>query len=365
MTNTIKYPLLIALSAILALTGCLEHRYQFSVLTDQSVSVHYELRGDRVDIEDGNELLPDSAIWSIERSVEESEEETAHIIKGTRSIKSFQELSKILDWKKGIQDSIYFQPQVSMTSRTVFFGKRWDFSAILPSRKFNETYGDIWDYVPEECRAIENEDELKNLPSDEVKMLEKKFGLGVIQWNRARYERAFDYVWQVCNANNLLLPDENQTGLSVAKAGWIDDLHIYLNSLDVGEPQTANLNWWTDVKPQFVERFSNLIDTSIITRMVAIADAAENNYLISKDLEDDKFLFELSLPGLVSTENGEIEDNLVKWEFSGKDISNDEITMIASTFQFDYLQISGAVALLFAAFFLIMKRKSNPFKGDN
>ncbi len=358
---------IITISVILAfvslLAGCLEHRYRITAQADKSVGVEYELRGDRVDLEDGNELLPDSMIWSVVRSIEETEDQTTHILKGFRFIKTFEELGSSLDWQKGAEDSIYFRPQISLTARSIVFGKIWFFSTVIPSRRFIESFGDIWDYVPEECRVIENENDLKNVPADEVKMLERKFGLGVIQWNRARYERSFDRVWQICAAQNLLIPDENQIGLSVAKAGWVDDLHLYLNSLDVGEPQTANLNWWTDIKGNFIDRFSNLVPQDNIEIVGRIADAIERNYLISKDLEDDKFLFDLTLPGFISAGNGIRTEQTVSWNVSGKDIANEDVILTASTFQLDFAQITGTLFLIALIVWGLTRRKKRTTIG--
>ncbi len=329
----------------LFLAGCLEHRYFISIRPDRSVTIDYELRGDRVDLEDGNELAPDSALWSVERSIEEGEDQTTYILKGARSLRAVEDIGPALNWQKSVRDSIYFRPEIDITAKFVPFGKVLEFSALIPSRHFIEYFDDIWVYVPEECRALENEDELKNVPADEVKMLEMKFGLGIIQWNRARYERMFDRAWQICNSQDLLLPDENQTGLNIAKAGWVDDLHSYLNSLDVGEPQTANLYWWADVRHNFIYRFSNLIEAQNIDRVGQIGEAIEKNYAISKDLEDDKFVLELTMPGFIYAVNGLREDRPIRWEFTGKDFSNADISLGAKAFQFDFVQIFGVLIL--------------------
>ncbi len=358
--NNSKFTLLASILIFAGLlSGCLEHRYHISVLSDQTVNLRYELRGDRIDLEDGNELLPDSVQWSIERKVEESEDQTTYVLKGGISLSSTEELASALDWRKKSGDSIYFRPITSFSTRSILWGKILEFKTIIPSRKFNESYGDIWEFVPEECRAIEDEEALKLLPADDVKMLELKFGLGVIQWNRARYERAFDVVWNISQTKKLLLPDENQTGYYVAKAGWTDDIHTYLNSLDVGKPQTANLNWWADLRSQFLSRFSNLTDASSVVLVAEIADVIERKYLVSKDLDDDNFHFELTSPGFVSANNGSRTDQSVSWEFSGKDISNQEMVMVASTYQLDYLQITITLFIIGIVIVLILRRNRN------
>jgi len=351
MFETLKLRHFIAMSVCVALSGCLEHKYNISLLRDSSVEVDYELRGDRVDLEDGQELLPDSLLWKTERSVEDGEEETTHILKGSQHISSPSNLSDLLDWKRRASDSVYFVPFVELVPKTMLFTKKHLFFSKIKARRFNELYGDIWEYVPEECRAIEDEDALKQLPTEEVKMLELKFGLGIIQWNRARYERAFDQVWNIASARSLLKPDSDQIGFSVAKAGWIEDIHIYLNSLDIGKPQTANLKWWETLKPAFISRFANLIDSSKAGDVIAIADAVELHYQISKDLEDDRFTFELSLPGFVSAGNGSNTGQVVTWEFSGKDFSNEDVELHASTTQVDYLQVFALLVIITAIYY--------------
>lgn len=342
----------------IALTGCLEHRYTITALPEDKFLVEYEARGDRVDIEDGNELLPDSSLWSVKRSIEESEDETTHILNGALELSGIEALSSAMNWKKHPGDTIYFQPIFGARSSWYPFGRKTDIEIKLLSRRFDELYGDIWDFVPEECRILDNDDEMNALPAEEIKMLERKFGLGIIQWNRARYEAAFDRVWQISLERGLLIPDEGKTGFSVSRAGWVDDLHIYLNSIDVGEPQTANLVWWNDVKQSFLNRFSFLVKSGNIDEVAEIADGVEKRYIISKDSEDDRFLFNWTTPGITIKTNGIRNEQTIHWEVEGKDISNDDIVLTASIIQFDTAQLIGVLIIIITGIYFLMRRRN-------
>lgn len=348
----------IALIALLPmLAGCLEHRYTVTALPDRSVEVVYELRGDRADIEDGHELLPDSAAWGLQRTVEESEEKTTHLISGRARCDNPEKFGPLLLWGKSPGDTIYFQPRAALTAGSVPFGTIWRFRAVLPSRCFIERYGDIWEFVPEECRALEEDDAVRGLPAGEVTLLEMKFGLGVIQWNRDRYERAFDQVWRRIRYADGLLRDSSETTLAIARAGWVADLHSFLNNLDVGEPQTANLDWWGDLRPLFLSRFVEMVGPGQIEVTGGIADAIQAEYAISKDLEDDNFHFEITFPGYVLKTNGDRDQRRVIWEVNGKTMENEESVLTAFAFQVDFIQVGAAPAIVLIIIWSLARRR--------
>jgi len=333
---------LFALPLLFLCSGCLEHKYAITALPDDRVEILYELKGDRADIEDGHELLPDSVVWNLKRRVEETDEETEHIYTGTVSLRSSSMIGKSLDWKRTPADSIYFSPEALLTVRRVPLGKLFRFEAEIASRRFMELYGDIWEFVPEECRALEDDDAKESLTSAELTILERKFGLGVIQWNRSRYLRAFDAVWILALTRKGALADTTVNSMQVVRTGWEADLHSYLNALDVGDPQTANLDWWNEIRPMMLGRFVDIADPMRIGELGEIADQVERRYKISKDLEDDKLIFDLTLPGKSYKSNGERDGNLIRWEIEGKEFQNETLGLTASSFLIDWLQVSLA-----------------------
>lgn len=333
-------------TALILLTGCLEHRYFLRVGPDDRCRASYRLKGDGPDIQDGRELLPDSASWHLLRSVEESEDQTTHIIEGGIDFNHPADIERGFDWNRKPSDSVYFRPQLILTSRRVPFGSVHKFLGRLKSREFNRFYGDVWEYVPPECRILENKELKEKLSEGDQEILEKKFALGILQWNRNRYERILDETVRVFRLRGELPPDSGSIAISIVRAGWESDIHSYLNNIELGQPETANLNWWSDLRPLFLGRLLDLVGASRIIEAGVIADAFEQQYQITKDLEDDSFIFDICLPGRMMKTNGDRSGDTLHWEASGKDFQNTDIEMVAVSFLPDNGQIGVAVGVV-------------------
>jgi len=355
MTKTIKLLLLPIL--LFGLTGCLEHRYFITALPDQRVSVHYELRGDRADIEDGYELLPDSTEWNLKRTVEETDEQTTHIYAGDRILKEPFDLAQALNWSRGPGDSVYFAPNLSLKSKGYPFVRIWTFYGAFSNLKFLDRYGDMWDFVPEECRILEDSEAMESVSTAETTILERKFGLGVIQWTKARYENSFDDVWKVARLRPGILTDSTENSMAILRTAWVADIHAYLNGLDVGDPQTTKLNWWKDLRPMLLGRFVEIADVNGIDELGRIADAVENRYLISKDMDDDNFVVEVTVPGRIIKTNGVKQEAKVRWEVAGKDFQNESQYLTATAVELDWRQIAIGLVGIGVVIWAISRRR--------
>ncbi len=345
-------------------SGCLEHTYHISVLPDERVELRYKVAGDRLDFDDELQLLPDSTDWGLERSVEEHENETVHIIEGSLLIARYTQLDRALDWQLTEEDTVYLRRSVSPEKSSQLFGVAWRFHGKLHSRCFDELYGDIWDFVPSECRALDDEEQMDTMTAHEIEMLEVKFALGILQWNRSRYEHRIDRVWELVKARVPGLPDTTAITYSIVRAGWVNDLHRYLNKLDMPEPTTANLDWWSDLRPLFLGRLVDITGPGAVEVISRISDAAEREYQITKDIEDDVFCFKLHLPGRTVRTNGSSEDEgWILWEFTGKELLSQDGVMSATSFELSWWR---AVLAAFAAVLILswIRRRIRRARGQ-
>jgi len=344
----IRYPLFSALICLLS-AGCLEHNYTFSVLPDNRIEVKALISGDIVDMQDGRELQPDSALWRVTRSVEERDDETVHTLEGSVTVSDSQALTSALNWRTTTSDSLKLQPLFSLIHHPRLFGTEWKFRGVVPSREFNATYGDIWDYVPPECRALQNDSAKALLNNDDLDLLEKKFALGIFQWNQERYLKQFDYVWSRMKAlHGSQIADTTDLTASISRTGWADDLHLYLSDLDIGDPSLANLDWWKDLRPLFLGRISDLTGPAPVGEIGDIADAFEEKYQITKDLQDDIFRVYLNVPGRITATNGAVDGQTgaLLWESPGKAIMDSSLTMSAESFVLSYGKVSVVVGVM-------------------
>jgi hypothetical protein len=338
----------ISITALFLLNGCLEHAYHISVLPDNRLEAEFKLRGDRTDMEDGYDMLPDSVSWGLTRSIEEKKDETTYIVEGKRIIAKPSELTSLFYWSRQPLDSLSLKQHFRLESHWNPIGTIWRFEGRFSSREFDNTYGNMWDYIPPECRALEDKDKAESFTAAETKVLEKQFALGVIQWNRVRFERMFDRVWEIMKLRSKDLPDTSATSFSIIRTAWSDDLHRYMNSLDIPEPEMANTNWWKDLRPQFLGRFADILSTDKVITAGEVGDAIEREYQISKDIEDDQYIVKLKIPGKILKSDGQSKDGEQVWEIKGKALLNQNVNMLAVSFQFSIWRLVLLAIILIA-----------------
>lgn len=345
MINRYKITALL-ISGALSLAGCLEHNYDFKVHPNGVIDCHIFIRGDLVDMDDGMDIFPDTSVWQVSRRIEEGEKETVHIIEANAQLDNPLDLSSLFNWSKEPADSLHLRRAFDLKVEKNILFSRWRFSGLFISRSYNRKYGDIWDYVPAECRVLEDEAQLNQMSSSDVDLLEKKFALGVIQWNRARFECVFERIWMNARRSDSSLADTSSIEYNIARSGWFDDLHRYLNLLDVPKPEVVNLDWWVDLRPQFLGRFADFLPMEKIDFIADIADAVEREYLITRDMRDDIYRVRISLPGWTLKTDGQKDSGDCIWEFTGEYLHNEDGVINAESIQFDFINMTGIILII-------------------
>ncbi len=345
--------------AVIIQSGCVEHSLKLTVLSENKLNIDYTMQGDRIDMEDGLEHIPDSTIWNSSRSIKENDDETIHIFKSSLLLDSLELLSEALDWSKNSPDSVYLFKKAKVNVNEYFFLKIYTFYGYFQSRNFTHKYGDIWDYIPLECKVLENDNTVDAMTSSEVEILEKKYALGLIQWNRARYEQRFHKVWKIMKHKLADLRSIPQSSFSIAFSGWKDDIRQHLNSIDADNPDLLALEWWEDLRPQFLGHFVDLLGMENISLVEQVSESIDKDYRISRDLDDEQFELELILPGIALNSDGtKQDDGSLIWKFSGKELMDGDIDMHSQSIQLAYWNISLSIfGLLILGGFVVVKRK--------
>ncbi|MDP8239176.1 MAG: hypothetical protein P9X24_08805 [Candidatus Hatepunaea meridiana] len=339
--------IILGIVIVVILNSCIEHTFNISVLPESGIKVTYYAKGDPMDFDDDGQLLPDSTLWNVKTWIEEKDDENIYHVDASVTFDNYSDLDTLLNWQRNEMDTLHLDHDFSLRRVPNLFGVSWRFTGILYSRRFDEQYGDIWEFIPSECRLLEKDEELDKLPSSAIETLEEKYALGIIQWNINRFVKRFDQVWHLAAVHQTGLSDTSAITLSIARTGWEEDLHQYLNNLDVTEPAMLNLNWWSDLKPVFLGRLIDITGPEIVNLFKDISDAIEQDYQISKDIEDDVFHYIIKIPGKITSSNGsDNEKDEIIWEFAGKDLLNEDGVMIASSFELSVWRSALAAFLL-------------------
>lgn len=348
-----------SLFTILFLTGCLEHQYSIILYPDGTSDLIWRVSGDQYDLFDGMTLFPDSTIWTITREIEEKEDETLYHLTASLSGVPVEKVTSLWDWKTSPADTLYFLPQIQTRRKGFFLIDRYYVEVTFPSRQYNELYGDIWEFIPEECRALEDVERLRSIPSSEVDLLQKKFALGIIQWNRARYIRAFDLVWDIARKRDIPLGDTTSDAYHITRSAWVDDLHTFLNQLDVPKPEIVNLDWWSDLRPQFIGHFADILPHQYLPIITDIANALERGYLITRDMQDDRFTFHAQLPGFILHSNGtRLSSRQVEWRLNGKELQNRSAILYANSLRVRPVPAVAILGFIVGAIMGLLYRKN-------
>ena len=353
-----KHPVFVCglIMLLSAISGCIEHTFNISVLPEGGVDIVYHAEGDIMDFNDEGQLMPDSTVWNLRIWDEKRDDKEVHHVEAVLHLDNLSDMDTILNWQQSPDDTLHLRNNFTLKRIHRLFGVTYQFTGILYSRRFNATYGDVWNYVPSECQLLEDQEKMDVLSSTEIEILEEKFALGVIQWNIARFTNRFDKVWKLASAHQPNLTDTSETILSIARAGWVEDLHQYMNNLDIERAATLNLNWWTDLRPVFLGRLIDITGPNSADLFGRIGDSIEREYQISKDVEDDIYRFVVDLPGRKSSHNGEVHDNgKIAWEFSGKGLLNEDGIMTAKSFEISIMRTVMAALLVVIIFSLVRR----------
>ncbi len=286
-----------------------------------------------MDLQDGRELFPDSLVWTSHRREEQQDDETVHILEASLPPQPLERLNQVLNWNRSTSDTVHLTRTAELKKKETLFGSNWSFEMTFFSRRFDDSYGSIWEHVPEECGALEDDQAKENLTAKEVELLEDKFALGILQWNKARFERRFDKVWAKIKA---VQPDTvifDDSIFEKSKVEWEKHLHKFLSNLEINDPTVVDLNWWDETRTIFVEKMTEATGDQLKSEIANISDALENEYQITKDLEDDRFNFKVDLPGSVTESSGTEENGWLVWSFNGRDLLNENQTLSAISFK--------------------------------
>ncbi len=133
-----------------------------------------------------------------------------------------------------------------------------------------------------------------------------------------------------------------------------------MNDLDVHQPKTVNLEWWEDLRPLFLGRMFDIAGIDFIDKLSQIGDNVELEYQISKDMEDDSYVYNLLLPGTTINNNGSKNDEgWLEWEFEGKYLLNEDGIMHASSFVISWWRTGLLIFISLFALNLLRRKLKN------
>ncbi len=346
---------------LLLLNSCLMHEYKITALEDGRVSYEYTASGDSADLYDGLNSLPDTVMWEVEEGTDidtsGDSPDTSYFYRAWRHFRPSKR--RPLPESFGVDYVDYAQLDLrhplKAQRQELFFMVNYILDFRFESRRKAELYGDPFDYIPEEVRALE---EAESLDDSTKERLEGEFRDGYVRWGIQVFQSRFLSSVRKSLEMHPEIEISVET-LSSAEAALVEFLHIAMDNVRVEEAEDV-CDLWNTVQDSgygiIEEQLNFLGDTTFFLDMRSVGRMLAREYDITKDLGDDGFKVEVSLPGVIrssnadsmvvdSTGTGEVRRWLV-WEFNGETLADSTVTLAAISTIYRPFRIGGAAVIL-------------------
>jgi hypothetical protein len=255
---------------------------------------------------------------------------------------------------------VFLEHPARLVRTPLFFVSFYNFECRFEGRNRTELEGDLWMYIPEECRVLESGEDT-TLSDHERLILEEKYAAGMIIWNTERYKlRAREIITRsMANRPEVDLPQQWVDSAMVEADSLID---AYASSIAVVDLDLVNLEWWDDLAPRInqilTENLNIIGDTIIFGEIVQVGELLEMRHQVTEDLMDESFKIRTDMPGRVISDNSlAMEEGVLIWTFNGEDLEDDDILLKATSLYLYPGRIIGVLVLALAVFLAVKLRK--------
>ena len=346
------------------LNGCIHHRYITTIRPDGSVSHTYEAIGDSTDLYDDCITLPSGFWWRIETEVDyDSAGDPVHTYRGILNLSSVRYIPVSY-----APETVRY-PEIFLRHPIDYF--RFDagiafvilYRQTFISRGKEAKYGNILNHLSPEGRAFLDSASSDSLSEEERSLLEAEYLSGMVVWTRSMMIRRCQ---AVLSRALEMHPDVSFTEENLSDAMAIAEDHINRWSpYDDGESLLlGEIELWNGVgKPamnQMVSALTFIGNTTFFEDLEMLGDLYQWEFDITKDLEDDEFEVQITVPGIRFYHNADgKESGALIWEFSGEDFFDSDVVIIAQSIYFRWLPTSILGFVVLAIVAVVILRKSN------
>ena len=346
----------------LNITGCIQHRFLSIIKLDGSVSHTYEAIGDSADLYDNNITLPKGFWWDVETEIiQDSSGNPVHIHRARMNLRSPSHLPAVYAPESTHCPEIFLRHPIYFKRVDALFGVVFIFKQTFINRQKQIKYGSIWDYIDPESRELLNSEQTDSLSEDEQARLEEIYLEGLVKWTREMILRRCRLIL----LKNLEFHQEvsfspQQIQRAFAKAE--ESIRQWEPRLNGTELLIGAHDLWESVgKPTLAvisQELEYVGDTTFFTDLSIVSDLYQWEFDITKDLEDDEFDVRISLPGFVFYNNAdEKSQDTLTWKFSGTDIFDEDVVLIADTIYVRWLPLVILAIVVLAIIILIFRKK--------
>ncbi len=351
---------LLLAAIIMAANGCIEHRFLYRFDKAGNCDFEYSARGDSIDIYDPAGSFPTEPLFNVVTRTEvDSAGTETHILEAKTRIRG-DSLPRTLGLREVPWTEVFLKHPAKMKVTPLFFVSIYNFNAVYEGRDRTDIEGERWNYIPEECRVLETEDDTSKT-TEERKILEEKYAAGMIIWNTERYKLRMR---EIIDRTLKRHPDiEIQQQWIDAALSEVDSMiQTFAADMEIKELDLDNLEWWNDLSPHanliIAENLNFIGDTTLKSDIIQMGELLEMRHQVTEDLMDESFDVRVDLPGRVISDNSELmETGVLIWRFDGEELTDNDYELKAMSLYIYGERIVGFLVLVLAALLAIRLKK--------
>jgi hypothetical protein len=250
--------------------------------------------------------------------------------------------------------SLQLEHPLTVKKQDLFFLVNYYADFKFLDRRSKALYGDPWDYIPLECKALDQADSLTDSVRED---LEAKREAGYIQYTAVMLK---DLYLKALNITLKKRADIVVDSILLREAGDTlqEILTQRLTNQQLNENSDLGQLWASDFSASY-ELLRNKLklpdDSTLVSEIQSAGNLLTKEYLITEDLNDESFVVDISVPGIIRSSNSDtLEGEFQRWQFNGADLADSTITisLVATIYHPLRLYIAGGILVIGIGIFL-------------
>ncbi|MBZ0264449.1 hypothetical protein K8I28_07250 [bacterium] len=268
--------------------GCINHIFVIDL--SGTSTAQYFIQGDSLDMYDGRVSLADTTFWTfVGKEREDTDDETIHTLKYSASLEDTLPHPIAASASNG-----FFY----VNSDNFLLVKRQHFTAVFPSWRVTERYGNLREFVPEEAEILQEEGYDTLLSRETQNRLRRQEAIGLQKGTSRRYMMQVREMVRIFYERNQETLEEKASNLGaaqVAESNFSSILNAYEMSFKYDDPLEVPLDWYHELKDGMVMAAANATGGRA-SLFAHIADSLNHRWHTWEDIQDDDLSLSLIIP---------------------------------------------------------------------
>ncbi len=315
----------------LLLAGCLERKETIRVKPDAKVEIELTFEGDVADVDAGDAMPAEAGGWDVSRQMKEDDDKQKLVLAADRTFDAGAELPDSFATDDETREvALRFPTEVTREKRAdgVYYHFRRGYSPRALAQ---------FEYHRQ--RLEQQTQALSGKNADELTQEEKRTLLQAMR--ETELSQRCELVMLAEQAADLSWPAETTPRLQQEVRRHFEDadLEEFIRLLEEPESEARDARI-AKFSEELIHDVRELLSHTLselhrpqreIDTFLASYDLESRRHDLTSDLEDERFVVRVELPGELVAHNGRVEDGAVVWEFDAKALMDREQVLMATS----------------------------------